>query len=66
MRGGGHVELLLLGMEGRAETQKDRTFEGAAFSKTLLIYLFSVVVGHGARHHRHGRDDGGRRGLWSG
>jgi hypothetical protein len=45
-------------MEGQAEMQEGRTFEDAAFSKTLLIYLFSVVVGHGATHHYHGRDDG--------
>jgi hypothetical protein len=31
---------------------------GAAFSKTWLIYLFSVVVGHGARPHRREYDGG--------
>jgi hypothetical protein len=46
--------------------QEGRTFEGAAFSKTLLIYLFSVVVGHGATHHRRTSDDGKWRGEWSG
>jgi hypothetical protein len=39
---------------------------GAAFSKTLLIYSFSVVVGHGATHHRRQSDDGKWRGGWSG
>jgi hypothetical protein len=38
---------------------------GAAFSKTLLIYLFSVVVGHGATHHRRTSDDGKLRGVGS-
>ena len=28
--------------------------------------VFSSVVGHGAAHHRHGDDDGKRRGVWSG
>jgi hypothetical protein len=37
-------------------------FAGAAFSKTLLIELFSVVVGHGATHHRGTSDDGKWRG----
>jgi len=32
----------------------------------LLIYLFSVVVGHGATHHRRSSDDGKWRGGWSG
>jgi len=41
-------------------------FAGAAFSKTLLIYLFSVVVGHGATHHRRTGDDGKWRSEWSG
>jgi hypothetical protein len=65
MHGGGHLELLLCGMEKQAETQEGRNFWVAAFSKTLLSYLFSVVVGHGATHHRHGRDDGIRRAFWS-
>src|SRR5262249_2662838 len=39
---------------------------GAAFSKTGLIYWFSFVVGHGARPHRRGYDDGRRGGGWSG
>jgi hypothetical protein len=52
--------------EKRAETREGRTFEGAAFSKTLLIYLFSVVVGHGATHHRRTSDDGKWRGVGSG
>src|SRR4051812_16401689 len=39
---------------------------GAAFSKTWLIYRFSLVVGHGARPHRRGYDGGRRRGGWSG
>jgi hypothetical protein len=49
-------------MKKLAETQEGRTFKGAAFSKTLLIYLFSVVVGHGATHHRRSSDDGKLRG----
>jgi hypothetical protein len=53
-------------MKRLAETREGRTFEGAAFSKTLLIYLFSVVVGHGATHHRRSSDDGKQRGEWSG
>jgi hypothetical protein len=53
-------------MKEWCETQEGRTFEGAAFSKTLLIYLFSVVVGHGATHHRRSCDDGKWRGKWSG
>jgi hypothetical protein len=53
-------------LKERAETQEGRTFEGAAFSKTWLFYLFSLVVGHGAPHRRHVRDGGRRRGLWSG
>jgi hypothetical protein len=37
MGGVSHVDLLWVGWgEGRAETQEGRTFEGAAFSKTLL------------------------------
>jgi len=50
----------------QAETEEGRTFEGAAFSKTLLIWYFSVVVGHGATHHRRSSDDGKLRGGWSG
>jgi hypothetical protein len=41
-------------------------FLGAAFSKTLLNQLISVVVGHGATHHRRWSDDGKLRGGWSG
>jgi hypothetical protein len=52
--------------EGQAETQEGRTFAGAAFSKTLLIWLFSVVVGHGATHHRRTSDDGKWREVGSG
>jgi hypothetical protein len=55
-----------VGIKWRAETQEGRTFEGAAFSKTLLIYWFSMVVGHGAAHHRRQSDDGKLRGGWSG
>jgi len=50
----------------QAETEEGRTFEGAAFSKTLLIWLIRVVVGHGATHHRRSSDDGKLRGGWSG
>jgi hypothetical protein len=46
--------------------QEGRTFAGAAFSKTLLNYLISVVVGHGATHRRRSSDGAGRRGGWSG
>jgi hypothetical protein len=53
-------------MKKAAKTREGRTFEGAAFSKTLLIWLFSVVVGHGATHHRRSSDDGELRGGWSG
>jgi hypothetical protein len=45
-------------MKKRDKTREGRTFSGAAFSKTLLIWLFSVVVGHGATHHRRTSDDG--------
>src|ERR1700712_3116377 len=53
-------------IEESGKTREGRTFEGAAFSKTLLIWLFSVVVGHGATHHRRTSDDGKRRGAGSG
>jgi hypothetical protein len=53
-------------MKDGAKREKAALFEGAAFSKTLLIYLFSVVVGHGATHHRRTSDDGKWRGEWSG
>ncbi|WP_156041845.1 hypothetical protein [Bradyrhizobium sp. URHD0069] len=46
--------------------RKKAALAGAAFSKTLLIYLFSVVVGHGATHHRRQSDDGKWRGGWFG
>jgi hypothetical protein len=58
-------KLLLRVNEKGDKMREGRTFEGAAFSKTLLIYLFSVVVGHGATHHRQS-DDGKWRGRWSG
>ena len=32
-----HVELPVVKVKRQAETQEGRTFEGAAFSKTLLI-----------------------------
>jgi len=53
-------------MKGLAENARRPHFEGAAFSKTLLIYLFSVVVGHGVTHHRRSSDDGKQRGVGSG
>jgi len=65
MGGVGHVEFSCRLCELAAETQEGRTFEGAAFSKTLLSYI-SVVVGHGATHHRRTSDDGKLRGGWSG
>jgi hypothetical protein len=52
-------------MKGWPKREK-AALAGAAFSKTLLIYLFSVVVGHGATHHRRQSDDGKQRGGWSG
>jgi hypothetical protein len=63
----GHVDLLSeFWVKGQAETREGRTFQGAAFSKTLLNWLISVVVGHGATHHRRWSDDGKLRGGWSG
>src|SRR5258708_15401059 len=38
----GHVDLLLRGMKKPAKTREGRTFPGAAFSKTLLIYLVQL------------------------
>jgi hypothetical protein len=46
--------------------QEGRTCEGAACWKTLLVLLFSVVVGHGATHHRRSSDDGNWRKVGSG
>jgi hypothetical protein len=48
-------------VRGWAKKQEGRNFWVAAFSKTLLIWLFSLVVGHGAPHRRHGGDGGRRR-----
>src|ERR1700759_2247315 len=60
------MEKLLVGwMQGGRNARRPR-FSGAAFSKTKLIYLFSVVVGHGAAHHRRWYDDGKLRGGLSG
>jgi hypothetical protein len=56
--------LRLNGKDGRDARRPH--FAGAAFSKTLLIYQFSFVVGHGATHHRRTSDDGKLRGDWSG
>jgi hypothetical protein len=65
MGGNGHVKTPCGLDERLAETQEGRTFKGAAFSKTVLIYSFSVVVGHGATHHRRSSDDGKWRGIGS-
>jgi hypothetical protein len=52
--------------KGKGRKAKRPHLSDAAFSKTWLIYLISVVVGHGAPHRRHGGDGGRRRGRWSG
>jgi hypothetical protein len=49
-----------------AETREGRTLRVRPSRKLKLIYLFSVVVGHGATHHRRTSDDGKLRGGWSG
>jgi hypothetical protein len=62
-----HVETPLRLDEKKAGQNERRPHVvGAAFSKTLLIWLFSAGVGHGATHHRRGCDDGKWRGGWSG
>src|SRR5207237_9930923 len=53
-----------LSSEGGAKRKKPH-FAGAAFSRTLLNCCFSVVVGHGATHHRRTSDDGKWRGVGS-
>src|ERR1700690_3384558 len=61
-----HVETPC-GVDEKGEQNARRPhFLGAAFSKTLLIWLFSVVVGHGATHHRRTSDDGKWRAVGSG
>jgi hypothetical protein len=64
MGGNGHIETPRWD-EKRAKTQEGRTLEVRPSRKLEAVYLFSLVVGHGATHHRHVRDDDWRRGLWS-
>jgi hypothetical protein len=53
-------------MKKLAGTREGRTLRVRPSRKLKLIYLFSVVVGHGATHHRRTSDDGKWRSGWSG
>ena len=66
MRGDVHVRTPAVWDDAAGRNARRPHVAGAAFSKTLLIWLFSVVVGHGATHHRRTSDDGKWSGRWSG
>src|SRR5882724_3041365 len=63
MGGNGHIETPRWG-EKRAKTQEGRTLGVRPSRKLEAVYVFSLVVGHGATHHRRMNDDGRRRGIW--
>jgi hypothetical protein len=66
MYGVGHVETPCGWMKSWPKREKAALLRVRPSRKLKLIWLFSVVVGHGATHHRRTSDDGKWRSGWSG